>query len=165
MGSIPRPGRSPGEGNGNPLQYSCLGNLMDRGAWWARGHGVAKRQVWLNNKWPTEQFATTALKSSQFSGMYIQLGSLSTTAGLREEFTQATSHPQLQLCPNPHNCCNNSFFMALRPMSPILTDCQGEGVPTPLTTQLLHLQAWHMGPTHTLHLWLPLLQSARENFS
>ena len=35
-------GRSPGEGNGNPLQYSCLGNPMDRGAWWATVHGVTK---------------------------------------------------------------------------------------------------------------------------
>ena len=35
MGSIPGLGRSPGEGNGNPLQYYCLGNLMDKGAWWA----------------------------------------------------------------------------------------------------------------------------------
>ena len=34
MGSIPRSGRSPGRGNGNPLHYSCLGNPMDRGAWW-----------------------------------------------------------------------------------------------------------------------------------
>ena len=35
-------GRSPGEGNGNPLQYSCLGNPMDGGAWWPTVHGVAK---------------------------------------------------------------------------------------------------------------------------
>jgi len=35
-------GRSPGEGNGNPLQYSCLGNPMDRGVWMATVHGVAK---------------------------------------------------------------------------------------------------------------------------
>ena len=41
-GSIPGLGRSPGEGNGNPLQYSCLGNPMDRGAWWATVHGVTK---------------------------------------------------------------------------------------------------------------------------
>ena len=41
-GSIPGLGRSPGEGNGNPLQYSCLGNLMNRGAWRAIVHGVAK---------------------------------------------------------------------------------------------------------------------------
>ena len=42
MGSIPESGRSPGEGNGNPLQCSCLGNPMDRGAWWATVHGVTK---------------------------------------------------------------------------------------------------------------------------
>ena len=41
-GSVPESGRSPGVGNGNPLQYSCLENLMDRGAWWAMVHGVAK---------------------------------------------------------------------------------------------------------------------------
>ena len=41
-GSIPGLGRSPREGNGNPLQYSCLGNPMDRGAWRAIVHGVAK---------------------------------------------------------------------------------------------------------------------------
>ena len=41
-GSIPGSGRCPGEGNGNPLQYSCLENSMDRGAWWATVHGVAK---------------------------------------------------------------------------------------------------------------------------
>ena len=40
--SIPGPGRSPGEGNGKPLQNSCLGNLMDKGAWWAAVHGVAR---------------------------------------------------------------------------------------------------------------------------
>ena len=42
MGSIPGLGRSPGEGNGNPLQYYCLENPMDRVAWWATVHGVAK---------------------------------------------------------------------------------------------------------------------------
>ena len=42
---IPGLGRSPGEGNGNPVQYSCLENSMDRGAWWATGHRVAKNQI------------------------------------------------------------------------------------------------------------------------
>ena len=41
-GSIPGSGRSPGGGNDNPLQYSCLGNPMDRGAWWATVQGVLK---------------------------------------------------------------------------------------------------------------------------
>ena len=42
MDSIPGSGRSPGEGNGNPLQYSCLGNARDRGAWWATVHGATE---------------------------------------------------------------------------------------------------------------------------
>ena len=42
-GSIPGLGRSPGEGHGKPLQYSCLENPMDRGAWWAAVQGVARR--------------------------------------------------------------------------------------------------------------------------
>ena len=42
VGSVPGSGRSHGEEDGNPLQYSCLGNPMDRGAWWATVHGVAK---------------------------------------------------------------------------------------------------------------------------
>ena len=42
MGSIPESGKSPGEGNSNPLQYSCLGNPMDGGAWQTRVHGVTK---------------------------------------------------------------------------------------------------------------------------
>ena len=44
-GSAPRSGRSPGEENGNPLQYSCLGNPMHRGAWKAMIHGVAKSRT------------------------------------------------------------------------------------------------------------------------
>ena len=42
LSSSPRSGRSPGEENGNLLQYPCLGNPMDRGAWWATVHGVAR---------------------------------------------------------------------------------------------------------------------------
>ena len=49
LGSIPGSGRSPGEGNGNPLQYSCLENPMDGGAWWATVHGVAKSRTWLSD--------------------------------------------------------------------------------------------------------------------
>ena len=42
VGSLPGSGRSPGEGHSNPLQYSCLENPTDRGAWWATVHGVAE---------------------------------------------------------------------------------------------------------------------------
>ena len=53
-GSIPGSGKSPGEGNGNPLEYSYLGNPMDRGAWRATVHGVAEESdtsEQLNNKY------------------------------------------------------------------------------------------------------------------
>ena len=55
VGPVPGSGRSPGEGNGNPLQYSCLENPMDRGAWQAADHRVAKEsdmiyQLNKNNK-------------------------------------------------------------------------------------------------------------------
>ena len=49
LGSIPGSGRSPGEGNGNPLQYSCLENPMDGGAWWATVHGVTKSRTGLSD--------------------------------------------------------------------------------------------------------------------
>ena len=45
VGLIPRLGRSPGEGNGNPLQFSCLENSMDRGAWRTTVHGVTKNRT------------------------------------------------------------------------------------------------------------------------
>ena len=50
VGSIPGSGRSPGEGNDNPLQYSCLGNSMDRGAWRATVHGVIKSWTRLSEQ-------------------------------------------------------------------------------------------------------------------
>ena len=49
MGSIPGSGRSPGRGNGNPLQYSCLGDSMNKGAWQATVHGVTKSWTWLSD--------------------------------------------------------------------------------------------------------------------
>ena len=49
MGSIPGPGRSPRGGHGNPLQYFCLKNPTDRGAWWAMVHRAAQSWTWLSN--------------------------------------------------------------------------------------------------------------------
>ena len=49
LGSIPGSGKSPGEGNGNPLQYSCPENPMDGGAWWATVHRVAKSRTRLSD--------------------------------------------------------------------------------------------------------------------
>ena len=50
MSSISGLGRSLGVGNGNPLQYSCLGNPMDRGDWQAMVHGIIKSQTWLRDQ-------------------------------------------------------------------------------------------------------------------
>ena len=49
--SIPGSGRSLGVGNGNPLQYSCLENSMDRGVWWVTVHGVTKNWIWLSSNY------------------------------------------------------------------------------------------------------------------
>ena len=56
-GSTPGSGRSPREGNGNPLQYSCLESSIDRGAWWASVHGVTKR-------WAVTEQLTLSLSTS-----------------------------------------------------------------------------------------------------
>ena len=55
-GLIPGLGRPPGKGNGNPLQYSCLGNPMDGGAWWATVHGVARVRYDLVTKLQQQRF-------------------------------------------------------------------------------------------------------------
>ena len=60
---------SPGEGNGNPLQYSCLGNLMDREAWQAPDHGIAKSQIRLNDF--HLHFAPLKKKSNFWPGLHI----------------------------------------------------------------------------------------------
>ena len=62
LGSIPGSGRSPGGGHDNPLQYSCLENPMDRGAWWVTVHRVAKSQTGLKGLSTHAQLVT--LKSN-----------------------------------------------------------------------------------------------------
>ena len=61
VGSIPGLGRSPGGGNGNPLQYSCLENPVDRGAWWATVHRVAE-------SYTTERLNTHIRRSAKLEG-------------------------------------------------------------------------------------------------
>ena len=60
MALIPGLGRSPGEANGNPFLYSCLGNTMERGAWWAVAHGVTKE---LDITWQLNSNKKSFLKS------------------------------------------------------------------------------------------------------
>ena len=70
LGSIPGSGKSLGEGNGNPLQYSCLDNFMDRRAWWVTVHGAAESDT-------TEQLTISSL---QYQG---QFAPISLRPGLR----------------------------------------------------------------------------------
>ena len=77
MSSILGLGRSPGEGHDNPLQYSCLGNPMDRGAWWATVHRMSKRQTRLSGETTTNWNTTllmidiTCTGKADFKSLYI----------------------------------------------------------------------------------------------
>ena len=81
-------GRSPGEGNGNPLQYSCLGNPMNRGPWWATVHGITESNttLWLRNlslwrRWNAGNTSKTLHKKLQNKAKYttIHSGTVATT--------------------------------------------------------------------------------------
>ena len=80
-GSIPGLGRSPGGGNGNPLQYSCLENRTDRGVWWATTHGVAESD--------TPEHARTTIK-----GKGVQPGCLLIRQKGRMQWFKITSYAQ-----------------------------------------------------------------------
>ena len=87
LGSTPGSGRSLGVGNGNPLQYSCLKNPMDRGAWQATVHGVAKSQTRLSN------FTFTFILPEHKSEFFAAAGNNSTA---REATTSSNLLPCLQ---------------------------------------------------------------------
>ena len=70
MSLIPGSGTSPGEGNGNLLQYSCLENLLDGGAWWSTVHGVPKSQRQLSTHRAAAATRTKSLYSSLYSFMF-----------------------------------------------------------------------------------------------
>ena len=76
MGLTPGLGRSPGVGNGNPLQYSCPRNSVDRGAWWATVHGVAKNQTRLSTHRQTSEkhLAQTQVGGNQPKDKLVDLG-------------------------------------------------------------------------------------------
>ena len=82
LGSIPGSGRSPGEGNGNPLQYSCLENSMDGGAWQAPIPGV----TFCFHTWRTEVSHVVELKPSWESQGWLQRGERTSPILKKEEF-------------------------------------------------------------------------------
>ena len=85
LGLIPGSGRSPGEGNGNPLQYSCLESPMDRGVWRATVHGVAR----VGHKW-----ATKAPKPPQTDALH-SVNHFSKLLGLRRRSWETPTHSWL----------------------------------------------------------------------
>ena len=76
VGLIPESGSTPGGGNGNPLQYSCLGNPMNRGAWWTPVHGVTRVRHNLVTKPPVLQtsFSPYIFPCHVYTGLYLILG-------------------------------------------------------------------------------------------
>ena len=95
-GSTPGSGRSPGVGSGNPLQYSSLGNPMDRGAWWPTVHGVTKSQTWLSD------WTCTHTRNMVMTGILIPAGTWtpkSQQPGFPSAGMMGSAH--LFLCPFP----------------------------------------------------------------
>ena len=98
-GLIPGSGRSPREGNGNPLQYSCLEKLMDGGAWWVTVHGVTKSWTRLSN-------FTHSLTQNVHSGFYI--------ISYGKTWTNFLANPVLGAISNPKRwCCESAALNIL----------------------------------------------------
>ena len=125
---IPGSERSPGEGNGSRLQYSCLGNPMDRGAWWATVYGVSRVRHNLVTKPPTVDFFSTTLpliiNPDNFSSISCHLTSM------------AHSHPWLWqlllLSPGDlRHSASGSFQSWLLVSAPASPSSQGPLLPTP----------------------------------
>ena len=89
-GSIPVLGRSPGEGNGNPLQYSCLGNSLDKGTWWATVDRVAKSQTQLY------VYLNTYVYMNMYVFGYVQFSLSVMSDSLQPHGLQQARHP----CPH-----------------------------------------------------------------
>ena len=131
-GLIPGLGRSPGEGNGNSLQYSRLGNAMGRGVWWATVHGVTESQtrlsthLHLTTQWrsPALRLACGSLKTfgSENVQLIHKLGNTHIVSSLSSHHVGdqpvpcTTSHP-LPLSPGPPP---SSFFLSFLTLSPVL---------------------------------------------
>ena len=101
VGSIPGSGRSPEEGHGNPLQYSCLGNPTDRGAWWATVHGVSSSRIRLSDftftHWRRKWQPTPIFLPGGSQGRRSQVG-CRLWGRTESDTTDATWQQQLQLC-------------------------------------------------------------------
>ena len=119
MGSIPETGRSPRGGNGNPLQYSCLKNSTDRGAWQASIHGVTKSQT--NLRCAASKHKPLNWITSPYS-LHLAPPAPPTLASFDSEHTQllaALPHAWYFLLTSPMSCCSiiwNAFPIHHLPM-------------------------------------------------
>ena len=111
-GSIPGSGRTSGGGHGNPLQYSCLENPMDRGAWRATVHRVAKSQTWLkqlSTHTPWDPAARWMWVGSQKNNWYLSIfGSVTICSTLYQMTGGFLFHP-CKVC--SCGCCSPQFFL------------------------------------------------------
>ena len=135
LGLIPGSGRCPGEGNGNPLQYSCLENSMDRGAWWTIVHGVTKSLTQLSNfrfthiQFSVLVFAFWQIHSSYPCTWYIicnvnyfyqKNGSMK----VKRHWSSKLSN----LSCGPDNCTSRIFFKLLPFLKPQFPDLWNENI-------------------------------------
>ena len=129
-GSIPGWGRSTGEGNGNPLQYSCLENFMDRAAWWATVHGVAESQtpLYAHQCTNTDLVPVVCLSRSVVSNSFVTPWTVACQAPLstgfpRQEHWRGLPFPSPWLRDQTQVSCTGRFF-ATEPPRKTLEDAE-----------------------------------------
>ena len=140
LGSIPGSGKSPGEGNGNPLQYSCLENPMDRGAWWATVHGVARIGHDLVTKPPSRLSITLRLERWKPFQTPLQLWFWMRLEVLQTTTSPWTLHTLFSLC----ICSTPLTLVCSAPATPL--SCFSLNAPETLKLQIFALavsSAWN----------------------
>ena len=153
LGLIPGSGRSPGEGNGNPLQYSCLENPMDGGAWWATVHGVTKSWTWLsdfafNGDTDIVQFSHSVVSDSLWPHglQHARPSCPSPTPGAYPNPCPLNQwcHPTISFSVIPFSSCLLSFpASGSFPMSQFFTSGgQSIGVSTSASILAMNIQDW-----------------------
>ena len=112
-GSIPDSGRSPGVGNGNPLQYSCLENSTDRGAWWATVHGVTKSPE------VTERTLSHACSHAQCYSRWLSNSCLLSSSGPLPTIPAPSLHHKSCLHSCPSILCLSAHWFTLGNLLPL----------------------------------------------
>ena len=162
LGLIPGSGRSPGEGNGNPLQYSCLENPMDRGAWWAIVHRVTKSRTRLSD------FTFTLFRNYFGTSYYFASSNSSLTSYFSHSPCWLTSNPpNVLVCAKLLQCPTLCDPMLCKPPgSPICEIPQArilEWVGHALLQEIFPTQGLNPHLLRLLHWHLPLVPPERSS--